>query len=376
MNSLRTKLLPLAGLAGLLLPCQAPVQAQEPGEEASAGTRWFEASVLDLGRHLEGEVAKGDFEFRNPHDIAHEFRGFQPSCTCSKVLVHVGDEEYAVENTPRPNTIYRITGGDGEKSREQVDAVTIGPGQEGRIEMQIDLRGVVGPKEATVTVRTSDPDAPNVILKARAHAMQFFRLVPPEVNLNEMKWSDQRRFTVQITSPLQPEFEITGHDPLPEKMEVEYRKEMRDGTAVWHVEGTYGPNVDPSAGGGIIQLHTDVDGRRVPVRVMAWVQGPLEIRPSTFVPFGRIRKGEEVRKVVEFEATDDYDLEIEKVELLNLSVDDELVTTTVEKDGKVCKLAIVISKDVPRRLVRGDVVVHLNHPAAKRKELQFNGFVR
>ena len=126
----------------------------------------------------------------------------------------------------------------------------------------------------------------------------------------------------------------------------------------------------------MITFDTDVQNRKVQLRVMAWVQGPLEVRPGGFVPFGLIRQGEGMTKEIEFEPTDDFDLQIESVKLSNLTIDEDLVQVSTSKVGKVCKLAITISPDAPRRLVRGDVRVELNHPAAKVQEIQFNGFVR
>ena len=242
--------------------------------------------------------------------------------------------------------------------------------------LEVDLRGVTGAKEATLQVVTDDESMRSMSLVARAIATQFFRLVPPEISLNRMRWDEQRNFRAEITSPVQPGFEITGMEDVPEKMSIEYRKEMRGDAAVWIVEGTYGPDLDPASSGGIVQFKTDVEGRKVGLRVMAWVEGPLEVKPGTFVPFGMIRKGQGATKEVEFVVNDDFDLQIEKVEFKNLSIDSSLVSSKTVKDGKNCKLEITISADAPRRLVRGDVVVTLNHPAAKTHELQFNGFVR
>ncbi|MBK8977956.1 MAG: hypothetical protein IPM29_18775 [Planctomycetes bacterium] len=380
MNLPKQHVLVVLLASGLALGAAAQEQPK-PATESSAtspgGNSWFSTTELDFGRHLEGEVATGRFDFHNPHDQAHQFRGFQPSCTCSKAVVHLGDVSYSIENNPQPNTIFRTTkNADGSTARERVDVVPIGAGESGYVEVQVDLRGVVGPKEATITIMTSDATLPTIVLKGKAVAMQFFRLVPPEVNLNRMSWKEERHFSVQITSPMQPDFEITGHGTLPDRMQIQMAKEEKDGAAIWTIEGVYGPNVDPSAGGGIVELFTNVEGRKIPLRVMAWVEGPLEVRPSTFIPFGRIRQGEGASKTVEFEATDDFDLQIESVEFRNLSVEESLVTAVTSKDGKVCKLEIRISPEVSRRLVRGDVIVRLNHPAAEVKELQFNGYVR
>ena len=93
-------------------------------------------------------------------------------------------------------------------------------------------------------------------------------------------------------------------------------------------------------------------------------------------PPGRIPAGQGATKEVEIEPTDDFDLQVEKIELNNLTVDPALVKVSSRKEGKILKLVLEISPDAPKRLVRGDLTVHLNHPAVKVQEFQFNGFVR
>ncbi|MCA9300445.1 MAG: hypothetical protein KDA28_15345, partial [Phycisphaerales bacterium] len=293
-----TRLVPLALFLGLV----APAAAQQDTPRV-----WFPKPELDLGTHLEGELAKGRWDFRNPHDAPHQFKAFQPSCTCSKATVHIGDLTYSIENQPKPNTIYRTREVDGKAEREIVEGVEIGPGQDGYIDFQVDLRGVNGKKEASVVVHTDDDENRVLTLRATATASQFFVVMPPEINLNKMSWKDSRQFTARITSPIRPDFEILGiDDPVPDQMKVDYRKEVHNGVATWIVEGTYGPNVDPRAGGGILNFRTDVEGRRVPLRVMAWIEGPLTIEPSGFVAFGRIKAGDGASRVVEFRANDDF----------------------------------------------------------------------
>lgn len=369
-----TRLLDRLVRVPVLLALLSPLGAQQPGD---APRPWVQQPEIDLGTHLEGEVAKGRWDFKNPDDAPHEFKHLQPSCTCSKAVVHVGGARFVLENQPRPNSIYRVEETDGGEVKELVEAVPIGPGEEGYIDFEVDLRGVNGKKEASVVVQTDDEQNRVINLKATATATQFFLVMPAEINLNKMSWKEQRQFSARITSPIQPDFEITGvQKPLPDQMKVEYRKELRDGAATWIVEGTYGPNVDPRAGGGIVTFDTNVQNRQVQLRVMAWIEGPLDVRPGGFVAFGLIRKGEGASKTVEFEPNDDFDLQIEDVKLDNLTIDEDLVSIETSKDGKVCKLKITISPDSPRRLVRGDVTVKLNHPAAQVQELQFNGFVR
>lgn len=375
----RTTALAMLCLAHAIAPLPAQTTDEKPGTAPApvdVKNRWFEVTEQDLGTFLEGETATGTFRFRNPDsDTAHQLQYFQPSCTCAKTIIRVGDRRYELANEPKPNSIYRITSENGSE-RELVDHVAVAGGESGSIEVQLNLQGVQGAKEATVTFQTTDEQMRFASLKSHARATTFFAITPSEINLNKMSWKDQRDFTCQVTSPIQQDFEITGHDPLPPKMTVEYQKELRDGRAVWTVSGTYGPNVDPNAGGGIVNLHTNVQDKKVQVRVMAWVEGPLNFRPGGFLPLGMIRANEGAERVVEIEPTDDFDLQVDSVELKNLSIPEQFVHVTSEKDGKILKVRLAISRDVPRRLVRGDLIVHLNHPAARTKEFQFNGFVR
>ncbi len=351
-----------------------------PGTQTPDGAvpnDWVESPSIDLGTHLEGEVGHGKWTFKNPTDKPQSITSFQPSCTCSKVAVRVGGKLYRVENQPRPHTLYRIDVDDkGAETKEMVDSVPIGARETGEIDVELDLRGVSGVKEASATVHTSDEKNRVLMLKATATATQFFRVMPPEINLNKMGWQDRRDFSARISSPLQKDFEIVGHDELPEKMQVSYRKEMNGDEAVWVVDGSYGPGVDSRAGGGVIRLKTNVQDKAVELRVIAWVEGPLQVRPGAFVPLGRIPAGQGMTKEVEIEPSDDMDLQVESIQLANLTIDEKFIAITSRKDGKILKIAIAISPDAPRRLVRGDLTVHLNHPAVKVQEFQFNGFVR
>jgi hypothetical protein len=356
----------------------APVEGDGGhSEHAETGpNEWFDKTSVDLGTFLEGETAKAEFAFKNPNTDPHRLRNIQPSCTCSKAFVRVGGRRYSIENEPAPHTIYRLEAVEGVDKKEAVQFIAVGPGESGAVEVEMDLRGVQGPKSATVSVQTSDEKLRLVSLKTSAIVTSFFSLVPPEINLNKMNWQERRDFTCQISSPLREDFEILGHDPLPNQMTVEYRKEKRDGRAVWILNGTYGPNVDPHAGGGVVNLKTDVEGKAISLRVMAWVEGPLNIRPGSFVPLGVIRQTEGATKEIEFEPTDDYDLKLESYALKNLSIPEEFIKVTSRKDGKILKVELTVAPQAPRRLLRGDLEIQLNHPAAKRQEIQFNGFVR
>jgi hypothetical protein len=359
-------------LASYLTPA-LPAQDARPTNE---DTSWFEKSYVDAGSYMEGETAISKFHFKNPHGERHYIQQMVPNCQCSKALVKIGDRRFVVEDEPVKGAMFELLDTDGEEVKKRVDQIPIEPGQEGFVQVYIDLRGVKGVKEAAVMVRTSDKAAPVSNLRTRARSMQFFNVLPQEVNLNKMNWQDKREFTCKVSSSVQEDFEITGFEPLPESMAIEYQKEMQGGKALWTIKGTYGPGANHRSSGGEIVLNTNIEGKQIKVRVIAFVEGPLRITPGSFIPFGLIRKGKGASKEILIEPTNDFDLACEGVEITGLSVSEEFVNVRQERVDKALKIVIEISPDAPRKLIRGDLLVKLNHPAAKKQEFQFNGFVR
>jgi hypothetical protein len=114
----------------------------------------------------------------------------------------------------------------------------------------------------------------------------------------------------------------------------------------------------------------------ITVRISAAILGPLEVKPGTFLTLGMIRKGQKRVEKVTFEPNDDSDLDATSIRLENLTMDPKFVTATKSKDGKKLIVELEISSDAPTGLLRGDLVVDLNHPAVPSRKILFNGFVR
>lgn len=365
----------LATLLGSLLA--APSFAQ--GGEGSTVSPWFKDTSKDFGRFLEGETAQGEFKFKNPTGEARSFLGVTRSCTCSSLLIVIGDREYTIENDPLPNTIYEYVSEGNGRRRQKVDSIPVPPNGEGRIDMKIDLRSVKGQKSAQITVTTDEARNNVILLSARAFALEYFEVRPPEIRLEQMRWNESRKFSARITSPIQPLFKINNRiGEMPKGMTVTFREERDEGKSTWIIEGTYGPGVDPSSGGGVLRFLTDIENKVVEVRVIAYVTGPIEIEPNAFVQFGRVKRKEGMKKSVRIVPTDDFELDSSKVEVKGLTVDSKYVKVEAKRpaDENVVVVTIEILPNAPRALVRGDIVVHLNHPSAKTQELSFNGFVR
>lgn len=355
--------------------------APVPGVESSPeSNQWFKQTKLDLGSFFEDETATGKFEFENPRSESHQLSHIMPSCACSKALVHVGGRTYEVGSN---KVLYRIDKNqDGTENRVRVDFVEVGPHESGDLEVHMTMAGVKGRKEAYLGLQTTDKEVPQVQLQWGAIGATFFSIEPPEVSLNEMTWTDKREFQFTVTSPMKKDFNITGLEPAVEGMTVEYTKEMRaDGTAAWHVKGTYGPGARERDNGGEIRLKTDVDGRTASARVIAYVKGPLQMEPGGFVALGAIKTDEGKETEITLTPTGTFDLQVESLELDRLKVSKgdpaKAVSVSHRKEGPAVKVTIRIEKGVePGAYISGLLKIHLNHPAAKLKEVMFNGFVR
>ena len=127
----------------------------------------------------------------------------------------------------------------------------------------------------------------------------------------------------------------------------------------------------------MLKFYTDVRGdSSFQVRVMAMVQGPLEVKPGGFLPLGMIRKGSAMVKEIVFEPNDGTKLEATSMNFEKLTMGAEFVTATSKLDGGKLIVSMSVSPQAPAGLLKGDLVVHLNHPLVKEKRIMFNGFVR
>ena len=356
-----------------------PAPHVHPGGEfkTGGGNDWFEKTQLNLGEFFDEEEAVGSIKFTNPRSDSHKITSLQPNCACAKAAVRLGDRSYVVG---ADKLLYRVTKKDGIEAKERVTHINVEPGQEGEVEVHVTMSGIRGPKDATINIQTSDEALPLMNLHFRAVGAQYFVVEPPDVNLNEMSWGDKREFEFRISSPLKKDFNLLSHEKLSKGMNVEFEKEMQDGRAVWHVRGTYGPEVEERDGGGPITFNTDVKDKNVTARVIAFIKGPLTVNPGGFVSLGHVRRGAGKRTEVTLSPNGDFDLQVEKLEIARLQGVKEgqrdFIKFSHHKEGNDVKVVIEVAKDMKPAYMNGLLKIHLNHPAAQMKEVMFNGFVR
>jgi hypothetical protein len=106
------------------------------------------------------------------------------------------------------------------------------------------------------------------------------------------------------------------------------------------------------------------------------VQGPLEVKPGCFLVLGLVRKGTTLKKEIVFEPNDGSSLEATSFRFEKMQLGNEFVTASQHKDGNKLVVELAIADTAPTGLLKGDLVVELNHPLVKEKRIMFNGFVR
>ena len=116
--------------------------------------------------------------------------------------------------------------------------------------------------------------------------------------------------------------------------------------------------------------------------VVAFLVGPLTIKPGGFVSLGNIKSSEGKEAEVTLTPNGGFDLQVEKLEVSRLKLSgrgknqEDSLQFSHRKDGNDVKVVISVAKGMEPAYFTGVLKVHLNHPAAPVKEVMFNGFVR
>lgn len=354
---------------------KAPVPQQKPG--SMPGNSWFAVTELDLGTYFGEGEATGVLRWKNPGDKPVEWKNMNGSCQCLHVTVRAGDRTYELRPKQVPPLVRLKPGAGGRTEPEPVTSIAIEPHEEGEVEVHLDMQNITGPKMATLDIHTTDPTQPQIRLKWNATGATLFAISPQEVNLNKMTWSETREFTATVTSPMYKDWNITRMDDAGKAFDVRWEKQMNGDNATWTIKGKYGPVGAETTGGGVLKFYTDIRNEMsFNLRVMAFVQGPLEVKPGGFLTLGMIPKGKALKKEIVFEPNDGTKLEMTGFHFEKTSVTGDVLKVTSSKDGEKLVVAIEVSDQAPVGLLKGDLVVELNHPLMKEKRIMFNGFVR
>lgn len=372
--------------ATVLLSLTLPLSAQNkeetpPGYEAkkaaalkASGHDWFPERELNQQMKPGQEDAVGVFRFKNPGDKPVEWKQMLGSCTCTSAKVRVADRNYELQ--PKPLQLFRVTGSGDAVHKEPVASIPIAAGESGEVEVHMAMHGAVGAKSVSLDIHTSDPEVPVIKLQLTAAGLTAITVSPLEVELGTVSCGEQRDFSVTVTSAAQPDFEIIGNDPFPKDLTAAAEKAIKDGAAVWTVRGRYAPTSASATGGGNLKFDTNIKGAEsFTIRVRAIVKMPIECKPS-LLQLNKVRAGQGRTEKIVVEANDGTDLAATAVRIEGLTIAERFVKVSSKKDGKNVVVELEIAPDAPTGLVRGDIIVELNHPTVKQQRVLFNGFVR
>jgi len=368
---------PTGGPAGATPAGATPVQPVVP--QISGGNSWFPETHKDLGTFFGQGDGVGVFKFKNPSGKVVNWRSFTTSCQCTHAYVRIGDRLYEITGKPNPGQLLRVTKTPGQPDQtERVQQIAIEAGAEGEVEVHVDMNGVTTAKQASLDIHTDDQAMSHMRLSFHAMGAQLFTVSPQEVNLNKMAFSETREFEVVVTAPRHPGFKITRMDDAGSAFDVKWER-AGDGNA-WLIKGKYGPVASDAVGGGQLKFYTDADLAGSPasftVRVLAMVTGPLEVTPGGFLTLGLVRLGQGAKSEVVFEATDGRKLEAVSLKFEKTTLSTDFLSATSRHDGNKLIVELTIADNVPKGLVKGDLVVELDHPLIREKRIMFNGFVR
>jgi len=334
---------------------------------------------LFMGEFLDKERVSGKFSFKNRTGKAISFKNLQGSCQCAQATIRIGKRVYELTKKPVSNSLHRIEKDkDGKVTRKRVTHLNIETGEEGTILVEMEMGGLQGYKDATLAITTTDPTMKQVTLGWQAKGVKLFNIVPNDVFLNNLKWGDSRKFSFVVESEINPDFKLLDHEELPSYVKIEKKQIDRpNGKKAWKIDGIFGPNADPKSGGAGIKFKTDWENREVHLNVIATITGPVDIRPGTFISFGKIRKGEGAERQITIIPNGDFKVEVSKIEFIDLTLDKKYLSASSKQQGKELVVTVKIAKEAKGAfLVRGKMVLHLNHPAIKTKKFNFNGILR
>src|SRR5690606_23425197 len=299
-----------------------PVVPVAPQLVTGQPNAWFDKTRLFIGEFLNEEKVKGRFHFVNPTDKPVTWSGLQGSCQCARASIEVGERHFELSKEGG-DVLDQIIEKDGKIAKVRVQEITIQPGEKGAIDVYMEMGGLQGLKDATLSFATTDEAMRHVTLTWQAKGIKIFEVTPRDVFFNGMKFDDQKKFSFLVRSDVYADFELLDHEPLPSYVTIASKTqiELPDGKKAWKIEGTFGPNADPQAGGAALKFKTDKDGKEVHMNVIASIQGPFTIDPGSFIHFGKVRKGEGAERQIRITPNSDFDLALLDVKFPKLTFD-------------------------------------------------------
>lgn len=353
------------------VPVAGKPMPEDPARYAAAAAAWFPVMDQSVEASLGDKEVKGVFRFKNPRDHAVEWRHLTGSCTCSMAAFVLGERRFELRS--KTKQLVRVTG-PGPDQFQVVDAIPIGPGEEGVVEIHVETLNAKTNKAVSVDIHSTDPAVPMARLQVRVSVQQAITVSPADITLGVVGDGESREFTAQVTS-LKKEFVIRGASPFPKGVTATWERHEKNGMPWYEVKGTFRQDSVGDAN-AVLEFQTNlVEAPTFHVRLHASVRSAVEVKP-TFFAVGKVKRGSTGSAKVTFTASDGRELNAVALRCENLNVPAKFVTARSSHDGKNLVVELEVAADAPLGLVKGDLVIDLDHPVVKQRRLLFNAFVR
>ena len=258
-------------------PAQAqPAQDRPVQDGENQGTPRFELEtpVIDMGRILDDEPAKGTIRFRNAGTATLTVPSVSTTCGCTVTELPKNDFE---------------------------------PGESVELTVTFDPRGkTAGSHEQTVTFRTNDRSNPMVAVKVRANVRPLVTMEPQQVNMGRVLKQTRKEMLISLTG-MESDFEayhvtlvgdgakhfditVLGTDPV----EVEGETMARTDILV-----SLRDDAPPGRLQAMAAIRTNNERRKLlTVPLGAQIQGDVLTNPSR-MSLGTLSVGRDLEEVIE-----------------------------------------------------------------------------
>lgn len=339
------------------------------------------AEVHDFGQLIQGTHASHVFQLVSDGENDLVISRIKPSCGCTLASA-------------------MLLGDDG--SREPyVTGTSIAPGRRFEIEAAFKSDGKQGHTKTQVALYCNDPRAV-ISLGLEAEVQPVLVLEPRSLNLGTATTSQAVTGTMRVTSPTLPPFHLDVDrqflQPLVavELKPVEPDAEGRAGA--WDVTVTLGPDLPEGMRNYPLRLVTDqpipsprdeIEGTPTHYFVIGYaqvqVEGLVSANPG-YVPFGMVRPGQQLERVVRIECHDDYKLSADAPVKLTATIQSELFdydkafTTRIDPVPGENALDLTVRleglPDEASGSFGGMLKVDVGHPHKKELLIRFSGVCR
>ncbi|HEX9636346.1 MAG TPA: DUF1573 domain-containing protein [Acidobacteriota bacterium] len=171
---------PLVFCLGLVLAAFSAIATPQPATAAAEGgpALSLEATSLDQGRVAKGATADYTFTIKNTGSAELKISEVRPSCGCT------------VASFDR----------------------SIAPGQSGTVRAKIETSRFIGPIAKTLTVKSNDPNKPELLLTMKADVYQLVDIQPSDRAMMSTTSGESvtKSFTLKSNDPESPALEILG----------------------------------------------------------------------------------------------------------------------------------------------------------------------